>query len=153
MATRFIFAGCCARAASGTGTFMLREPDSFPRACSACSKGQVGHLLRSALRRGRRASTCASTSVPVCAGCGGEWTPEKDKFPLPKPRQRSMRLMSAFERITDSSRTSRHVRFVPSAEVQPRQHLRNASAVNSLLLREDNVRGSFRRNMLDCPIS
>ena len=52
-----------ARAPKATGTFMRREPAPFPRACSACSIGQVGHLLRSALRRVRRAKACTSTSV------------------------------------------------------------------------------------------
>jgi hypothetical protein len=46
---------------------------------------------------------------------------EKDGIPLPEPRQRNvadwLRLMSALLRLTDSSRTSRHVRKVPRADL------------------------------------
>src|SRR5665811_431084 len=63
-----------ASALKATGTFMPREPDSFPTDCSACSIGQAGRLLRWLHRRLRRARAFASTLEPVCAGCGGDWS-------------------------------------------------------------------------------
>ena len=85
------------------------------------------------------------------------------------------RFLDRFGSISTELGCPRHVRFTPDSDQtadipdgqlraisrsrttsltgRDRQDLRRASAVNRLLLREDNVRGSFRRNMLDCPIS
>jgi DNA helicase-2/ATP-dependent DNA helicase PcrA len=46
------------QSAQGDRHVMPREPVSFPTHCLACSRGQVGHLLRSALLRGLQAKGC-----------------------------------------------------------------------------------------------
>jgi len=55
----------------------------IPGALHGCSRGQVGHLSRSAPRRGLQARARGWTLVPVCAGCGGETRRHETSRPEP----------------------------------------------------------------------